>query len=305
MVFSLQNLKAVITAGGVGTRLLPFSKEIPKEMAPILMTSSRNNVVVKPIVQAIFEQLFSCGARDFVMVVGRGKRAIEDHFTPDPEFLQQLVDAGKTTGGLASFYHKLTSSNISFINQPRPLGFGDAVQRTQRYVSDPFLVHAGDTYIISENNLHLQRLTEMGLKYSADVAILLEEVKDPRPYGVVIGSDLEDGVIEISKAVEKPKTYVSNMAIMPVYIFGSSIFEALANVHPADGKELNLTDAMQILISEGKKVIGVNLKSSDIRLDIGSAETLMDTLRVSSERLATVTAGNDDVEHKQVNEAKH
>ena len=145
----------------------------------------------------------------------------------------------------------------------------------------------------------------MCLKYSADVAILLEEVKDPRPYGVVVGSDLEEGVIEISKAVEKPKTYLSNMAIMPVYIFGSSIFEALSNVQAAPGKELNLTDAKQILISEGKKVIGVNLKSSEIRLDIGSADTLMETLRISSERLATLN-GNVDVEHKQqVTEAKH
>ena len=228
------------------------------------------------------------------MVVGRGKRAIEDHFTPDGEFLQQLVDAGKSTGGLASFYHKLSASNISFINQPRPLGFGDAVLRTERYVSDPFLVHAGDTYIISEDHSHLKRLTEMCLKYSADVAILLEEVRDPRPYGVVVGDDLEEGVIEIRKAVEKPKTYVSNMAIMPVYIFGSSIFEALSNVQAAPGKELNLTDAMQILISEGKKVIGVNLKSSEIRLDIGSADTLMETLRISSERLATLN-GNGDV----------
>lgn len=299
-MFTLKNLKAVITAGGVGTRLLPFSKEIPKEMAPILMANSSNSVVVKPIIQAIFEQLHSSGARDFLIVVGRGKRAIEDHFTEDHSFLELLVNSGKKTGGLASFYHKLSSSNISFINQPRPLGFGDAVLRTERYVSDPFLVHAGDTYIISENNSHLERLASMGLKYNADVTILLEEVRDPRPYGVVLGAGLQEGVIEIDKAVEKPNTYVSNMAIMPIYIFNSSIFEALANVHPSNGGELNLTDAMQILISEGKRVIGVKLQSNEVRLDIGSADTLLETLRISSERLSLVPRnGNDDaVEQK-------
>lgn len=307
-MFSLKNLKAVITAGGVGTRLLPYSKEIPKEMAPILVTSSRNSVVVKPIIQAIFEQLHSSGVRDFLIVVGRGKRAIEDHFTPDYSFLEYLVNSGKKTGGLASFYHKLNSSNISFINQARPLGFGDAVMRTESYVSDPFLVHAGDTYIISNNNSHLERLAAMGLKYNADVAILLEEVKDPRPYGVVVGAGLQEGVIEIDKAVEKPKTFVSNMAIMPVYIFNSSIFEALVNVSPTNGGELNLTDAMQILISEGKKVIGVKLESSEIRLDIGSADTLIETLRISSERLRVPTDGNDDddiVEQQEIAKMRH
>lgn len=303
-MFGLRNVKAVITAGGVGTRLLPFSKEIPKEMAPILMSNSHNSVVVKPIIQAIFEQLYGSGVRDFLIVVGRGKRAIEDHFTPDHSFLELLVNSGKRTGGLASFYHKLNSSNISFINQPRPLGFGDAVRRTERYVDDPFLVHAGDTYIISENNSHLERLFSMALKYQADATILLEEVKDPRPYGVVIGSGLQEGVIEIGKAVEKPKTFVSNMAIMPVYLFNSSIFEALVNVNP-NGGELNLTDAMQILISEGKRVIGVKLEKSEIRLDIGSADTLIETLRISSERLAKTADGDEDViEHAELAETQ-
>jgi UTP--glucose-1-phosphate uridylyltransferase len=93
---NLRGLKAVITAGGIGTRLLPFSKEIPKEMSPILTKNSKNNILVKPIIQAIFEQLYDFGIRDFFIIVGRGKRAIEDHFTPDFGFLELLKSRSKS-----------------------------------------------------------------------------------------------------------------------------------------------------------------------------------------------------------------
>ncbi len=281
----LSGFKAVITAGGIGTRLLPFSKEIPKEMSPILTKNSGDRPVVKPIVQAIFEQLFDSNVRDFITIVGRGKRAIEDHFTPDGAFVEYLKAKGKDVHELTCFYDKLESSNIIYVTQPEPLGFGDAVLRARSYVKGHFLVHAGDTYIISENAEYLERLHSAHTSLHAEATILLQEVKNPQHYGVVLGKELPGGVVEIEKAVEKPEKHIGNTAIMPIYIFEESIFEALKKVPKGKGNELQLTDAIQLLISEGKKVVGVTLSKRDVRLDIGTPETLMEALVLSSNHL--------------------
>jgi UTP--glucose-1-phosphate uridylyltransferase len=282
---SLKGMKAVITAGGLGTRLLPFSKEIPKEMSPILMKSSDNTILVKPIIQAIFEQLYDYGIRDFLAVVGRGKRAIEDHFTPDQAFVAFLKQKGKSAASLEDFYEKIASSNLVFIIQSEPRGFGDAVLRTRGYISGEFIVHAGDTYLISPNSEYLGRLFKAHKEFDAEATILLQGVKDPWNYGIVTGRDYSAGILAIERAVEKPADFISNTAIMPVYIFKESIFRALENLPAGRGGELQLTDAIQRLISEGKKVVGVKLSDKEFRLDIGSPQTLMDALAISSQHL--------------------
>ncbi|MGI0090080.1 MAG: sugar phosphate nucleotidyltransferase [Nitrososphaerales archaeon] len=282
----LMGFKAVITAGGVGTRLLPFSKEIPKEMAPILTKNGGNRTIVKPIIQAIFEQLYDSNIRDFITIVGRGKRAVEDHFTPDRNFVESLERKGKKVEALTSFYDKLASSNLVFVTQSEPLGFGDAVLKASPYVKGNFLVHAGDTYVISDESGYLERLRSAHASFGAEATILLQDVKDPWQYGVVLGKEFSEGVVEIREAIEKPEAFVSNTAIMPIYIFKESIFDALRKISKGKGDELQLTDAIQLLISEGRKVMGVKLTDKDVRLDIGSPETLIEALRISTERLA-------------------
>jgi UTP--glucose-1-phosphate uridylyltransferase len=278
---SLKGFKVLITAGGIVTRLLPYSKEIPKEMSPLILRDTSGSLQVKPIIQAIFEQVHQKGARDFFIVVGRGKRAIEDHFTPDAAFVELLKKRGKRSGSLEKFYQKITSSNLVFISQPEPLGFGDAVLRARPYISDEFLLQAGDTYIISEHEGYLQRLVKVHHKHRAAVTILLQEVDDPRQFGVVVGDRVQDGVLRIRKAVEKPEKPESNLAIMPVYIFGHQIFDILAKTAPGKGGEIQLTDGIQKLIGKGKVVMGVKLGKGDLRLDIGSPETLMEALELS------------------------
>jgi UTP--glucose-1-phosphate uridylyltransferase len=281
----LKGFKAVITAGGIGTRLLPFSKEIPKEMAPILAKNSGNTPIVKPIIQAIFDQLYDSQVRDFFVVVGREKRAIEDHFTPDQGFIELLASRGKNPVELVSFYDMLKSSNLVFVNQPEPAGFGDAVLKASPYVDGNFLVHAGDTYVISSNANFLERLKQAHLSRNADATILLQEIKDPRQYGVVTGKELPGGILEIERAVEKPTEFVSNNAIMPIYIFTKSIFDSLRRTRPGKGGEIQLTDAIELLIKEKRKVLGVKLNDDEIRLDIGSPETLIEALSLSSKAL--------------------
>ncbi len=287
----LSEYKALITAGGIGTRLLPFSKEIPKEMFPIITHDGNNSVQLKPVVQAIFEQFHTVGIRSFYFVVGRGKRAIEDHFCTDPGFLRYLEIKGKLPRSLSSFYDRVRSSNLAFLNQIEPLGFGDAVLQGRPLIKGDFIVQAGDTFILSEEEGHLGRLATMHRKYRASATILLQQVPDPRHYGVVEGSYLEDGTLRISSAVEKPETPKSNYAIMPVYIFSDTIFEALSRTEPGCDGELQLTDAIQRLILEGKPVVGVNLRTDELRLDLGSPETMIEALKLSLERL--------DVEDKQ------
>ncbi len=282
---SLKDFKAVLTAGGVGTRLLPFSKEIPKEMSPIIARGdSGNSVLVKPIIQAIYEQLYDEGVRDFLVVVGRGKRAIQDHFTPDQGFLEFLSKKGKGSNGLVEYYEKLKASNIVFISQPEPLGFGDAVLRAKPYINGSFLVHAGDTFILSSD--HLSRLVAVNSRYAADATILLQDVPDPRQYGVVVGVEVGKGVMQIKAAEEKPHKPKTKTAIMPVYIFKETIFSALSSSKPGKSGELQLTDAIQSLCLSGK-VMGVKLRDKELRLDIGSPETLMEALQLSSKYMGT------------------
>ncbi|MDP7194606.1 MAG: sugar phosphate nucleotidyltransferase, partial [SAR202 cluster bacterium] len=140
----------IITAAGKGTRLLPFTKEIPKEMMPIFSKTYTKQKTVLPLLQYIFEQLYSMNFRDYCFVVGREKRSIEDHFTPHETYLKDLV--GNYKESMKKFYQKLENSHLVWINQNKPLGFGDAVKRTERYVGkEDFIVHAGDVTILSKN----------------------------------------------------------------------------------------------------------------------------------------------------------
>jgi len=273
--------EAIITAGGMGTRMLPFSKEIPKEMFPIVTYNGRQCLELKPLVQAIYEQLYGAGIRSFYIVVGRGKRAIEDHFTPDPVFSALLKNRGKDTGCLVDFYDKIKSSQLVFLNQPEPLGFGNAVLLARPYAKGSFIVQAGDTIIHSERDQHLRRLISIHRKYHASATVLLQEVPNPKKFGVVEGNYLEENVIAMSGAEEKPEAPRTNLAIVPVYAFTEDIFDALIVAPPGKGGELQLTDGIQKLIESERTVIGVKLKPDELRLDLGSPEQMVEALKLS------------------------
>ncbi|MEM0457231.1 MAG: sugar phosphate nucleotidyltransferase [Nitrososphaerota archaeon] len=273
----------MLPAAGLGTRLLPITKELPKEMLPIFVRSVNDGLCLKPMIQAIFEQLYDFGFREFVIIVGRGKRAIEDHFTPDKGFIELLKMKNKHSMAveLESFYNKILTSNIVFVNQPEPRGFGDAVLAARSVVNDPFLLHAGDTYIISKNDEHLKRLFDVHKKFGADTTILIQEIEDPRAYGVIEGKEVSEGVILVESLEEKPEKPRTNLAIMPVYIFDPVIFKALEIIKPGKGGEIQLTDAIQKLVDWGLKVYAVKLKQDEQRLDIGTPQTCWESLMLS------------------------
>ena len=269
-------MKCVLTVAGLGTRLLPLTKELPKEMLPIYVKSMNRHLILKPILQVIFESLFDYKIRDFCFIVGRTKRAVEDHFTPDFDLVKHLKKEkkGKLARGLDDFFKKLDNSNIIFAIQPKPIGFGDAIERGKKFVGDDyFLLHAGDDIVISKDNDHLKRLETNFKKYNAEIACLIEDVKNPSQYGVVNGPVLERGVIEIKEMQEKPKKPRSRHAIVAIYLFKPTIFEYLANTKKKTDPDKQLAEAFNKAIRNGSKVIGIILKKNEKRIDIGTPES--------------------------------
>jgi UTP--glucose-1-phosphate uridylyltransferase len=279
--------KVIIPAAGLGTRLFPATKVQPKEMLPIFSQTAAGGVAVKPMVQVVFEQLFDAGLREFCYVVGRGKRAIEDHFTPDFNSVRSLEGMGKNGQALElqDFYEKLRGSTIMWLNQPEPKGFGSAVLLAQPFVQkDSCLVHAGDGCIISKNMDYLKRLLNASERLKADAVFLVLEIANPRQYGIVEGNEVEAGIFRVSAVFEKPKKPKTNLAIMAMYVFRSSIFKALEATKPDEGGELQLTDAIQKLIDWDLGVYALKLDEDHVRLDIGNPQTYWEALQLSYNR---------------------
>ena len=281
--------KAVVPAAGLGTRLLTATKEMPKEMLPIFSRGVGGSLVLKPMLQAIFEQLYDAGFREFCFIVGRGKRAIEDHFNKDSGFLTFLRARGK--GHLASeledFYAKIDDSVIIFINQPEPRGFGDAVLRARPFTSDePFLVHAGDDLVLSEENSHIKRLVSAFSTRRADAVFFIEEVENPSAYGVVSVEPLGEGLYKVLDIVEKPERPPSNLATIAIYVFSPAIYDAIRRTEPDKTGEIQLTDAIRLLVREGRPIYALELLEGERRVDIGTPEgywrALSETLSFST-----------------------
>jgi len=260
-------MRAVVTAGGVGTRLLPATKEIPKEMFPVF-DAYEGEVVVKPVIQIIFERLYDVGVREFCFVVGRGKRVIEDHFTPDWQFVEWLRRRGKERQArlLEDFYRKVEESTIFWVSQPEPLGFGHAVLMSEPFVDGPFLLAAGDTVL--QNGGVLKELAQ----HPGDLVLLVTPVEDPRQYGVaVVKGD------RVTQVVEKPASPPSNYAILPFYRLPPDIFKLLRQVRPGVGGEIQLTDAIQLAVEEGLDVRAVVYEGEYV--DVGTPATYLNGLK--------------------------
>ena len=269
--------KIVITAAGLGTRLLPITKEIPKEMMPVFLHGKNGEPVVKPLIQAIFEQFFHQGLREYCIIMGRQKRIIQDHFTIDEKFLKNFKKKSKYRQDLEKIYLMLNRSKIFWVNQPEPRGFGDAVKRAQSFVgNDDFLVIAGDT-LIPKGDKVIKKLMNAKLKGKNDAILLLKEVPDPRRFGVAVINQTKNKDI-ITNVEEKPKNPKSNFSIVALYRFRPSIFTALQETQN-DQKELQLTDAIQKLIDFGGNISAILLNENDSVIDIGTADSYLETTK--------------------------
>jgi len=277
-------MKVVIPAAGLGTRLLPVTKEIPKEMLPIFIKNSNGKTEVKPAIQLIFEELFDFGCREFCFIVGRGKRALEDHFSTDYNFVRQLKEKNKDdiAGHIEEFYRKIDDSTIVYINQPKPMGFGDAVYRAKVFTqNEPFIMHAGDDVIMSHKNDHFRRLEKSFQELDADAIFFVEEMADPREYGVIQGDEVSKNLYKIKEVFEKPKKPPTNLASIAVYMLKPIIYKALENVQPDINSEIQFADAIKTLLDWDCKVYAIKINKDEKRLDIGNPNSYMKVLMKS------------------------
>ena len=269
--------KIVIPAAGLGTRLLPITKEIPKEMMPLFLRDKNGEVMVKPLIQVIFEQFFQQGLREYCVIVGRQKRIIQDHFTIDEEFLKEIEKKSKYKQDLKNFYSMLNKSKIYWAEQSEPRGFGDAVKYSESFVgNDDFLVIAGDT-LIPKGDKVIKKLMNTKLKGKNDAILLLKEVPDPRRFGVAVINQTKNKDT-ITNVEEKPKNPKSNFSIVALYRFRPSIFTALRETQN-DQKELQLTDAIQKLIDFGGNISAILLNENNSVIDIGTADSYLETTK--------------------------
>jgi UTP--glucose-1-phosphate uridylyltransferase len=276
--------KGVITAAGLGTRLLSVTKAQPKEMLPVFAKCRDGSVCMKPIVQLVFEDLYNTGIREFCFVVGRGQRTIREHFTPDSSYVSILDKRGKN--GLAkeleAFHEMVKRSNIVWVNQPEPRGFGEAVMRAEEFVQgESFLIHAGDNFFVSKSRDHLKRLLDVANSLHPDAVFLVQEVEDPKNYGVVEATSGTNGLVHVKRLIEKPQSPASNLAIMPGYVFQPRIFDLLKETKPGYGGELQLTDGIQGMVDLGLAVYGIRVDSDAVRLDVGSPDLFMEAQAIS------------------------
>ncbi|AYA77615.1 UTP--glucose-1-phosphate uridylyltransferase [Bacillus sp. Y1] len=229
--------KAIIPAAGLGTRFLPATKAMPKEMLPI---------VDKPTIQYIIEEAVASGIEDIIIVTGKGKRAIEDHFDNSFELEQNLIEKGKFE--LLSEVQKSSQmADIHYIRQKEPKGLGHAIWCARKFIgNEPFAVLLGDDIVQAEKPC-LKQLIDQYERYQASVLgvqkVPMEEVSR---YGIVNGNEIGERFFSVNNLVEKPKMEEapSNLAIMGRYILNPRIFDILGEQGPGAGGEIQLTDAI-------------------------------------------------------------
>ena len=254
--------KAVIPAAGFGTRFLPFTKSVPKELIPL---------VDKPVIQYVVEEAVESGIEEILLVISSDKEPIIRHFNPVPELERRLEEQNKSE--MLSEIRKISKlAKIHYVYQQELNGLGDAVARAEYFVgNEPFAVLLGDTVMDSFTDKPVTRqLAEIFERTSSSV-VALEEVPLERvsKYGIADGEEIEPGVLKIRQMVEKPspENAPSRLAFAARYIFTPEIFAALAKTGRGKNNEIQLTDAMQKLLVSGAMY---GCKVAGKRYDIGS-----------------------------------
>ena len=262
-------IKVVLPAAGLGSRLLPITKEIPKEMLPIFINSSNNSVSIKPLIQILFEQFYNDDFREFCFIVGKQKRTIED-FTSDHSFLEKSSLEKNVRKELEEYFEMLKKSKIFWVNQQEPKGFGDAVLYAEPFVGkDDFIVCAGDTLFPKNSNV-IQKIKEKKLDGEFDACLVLQKVPNPKRFGVAVVKKISGNVF-VTNVEEKPEKPKTDLSIVAIYHFKPSIFSAIRKIDK-NKNEIQLTDAIQKLIEWGGNVSAIILDESIEIIDIGTVE---------------------------------
>lgn len=258
---------AVVPVAGLGTRLLPATKSQPKEMLPVGR---------KPVVQYVVEELNRVGVNRLLFVTGSGKTSIENHFDLNLELTQSLRERGKEDL-LAELSFERADLQYFYTRQRQLLGLGHAILCAESFVGNkPFVVALGDSIIgMHAKSQIVEKMKTCFLENGADAVIAFEKVPADEvfQYGIAKPKGNTDSeIFEIDDLIEKPtvKESPSNLAVAARYVLSPSVFEALKNTKPGAGGEIQLTDAIRLLIQNGGKVYGVQLQKNETRYDIGN-----------------------------------
>lgn len=251
--------KAIIPAAGLGTRFLPATKAQPKEMLPI---------VDKPTLQYIIEEAVASGIEEILIITGRNKKSIEDHFDKSVELELELEKKGKKE--LLQEVRNISDMvNIHYIRQKEPKGLGHAIYCAKSFIgNEPFAVLLGDDIVDAEVPC-LQQMIEAYNEYKTTILGVQEvAMEDVDKYGIVAGKHIEDRVYKVKDLVEKPgiQEAPSNVAILGRYIISPEIFRILENTEPGKGGEIQLTDALKVL-AQKEAMYAYNFKGK--RYDVG------------------------------------
>ncbi len=259
--------KAIIPAAGLGTRFLPATKALAKEMLPI---------VDKPTIQFIIEEALAAGIEEILIVDGKSKRSIEDHFDSNPELENNLREKGKTE--LLKLVEETTDINLYFIRQSHPRGLGDAVLTGKAFIGDePFVVLLGDDLMQDEVPLTKQLIDRYEQTGDSTLAVMRVPHEEVSKYGVIDPEEeVDDGLYRVSKFVEKPQPdqAPSDLAIIGRYLLTPEIFEELEKTTPGKGNEIQLTDAIDAL-NQRQNVYAHEFKGN--RYDVGSKIGFLET----------------------------
>ena len=273
---------AVIPAAGLGTRLFTITKETPKEMIPIFYRTRKDRVLVKPLLEIIFENLFNSGIRHFCFIVGRGKEEIENHLSPHYEFIDLLKKKGEHNYAkiLLKLYQKIEKSSIVWIRQHAQEGLGSATALNKEVIGDrTFLFHAGDLYI--PNPRYIYDLTNIHQKLKPSATLGIKKASDPQHYGVAKLRKGKNGIDEVIHVVEKHKNPSSNFILTGVNVFEPEIFDAIKKTKKSVKNEIQLTSAIQTLISENRKILASKMKINDVCIDIGTPKNYFEAIKYS------------------------
>ncbi len=262
--------KAIIPAAGLGTRFLPVTKSMPKEMLPI---------IDKPVIHHVVEEAVDAGIEDIIIITGRGKRAIEDYFDASPELEMRLKDQKKIEQ-LKQLKEISDFPGIHYVRQKEPMGLGDAILKAEKHIgNEPFAVLLGDDIIVNSQSCTGQLMSVFSRFQKSIISIELLPPEKISSYGIIKGSEIEPDIFAIQDIIEKPALDLapSNLGAIGRYIFVPEIFDCLKRTSPGVGNEIQLTDAIRLLLKEqpvyAYKFRGKRYDTGD---KLGYIETIID-----------------------------
>lgn len=267
-------MKALIPAAGLGTRFLPATKAQPKEMLL---------VVDRPVIQYVVEEGLASAADEVVIINSHSKKAIEDHFTPDPELVATLRARGKDA--YADEVERVGNMNVSYVYQEEALGLGHAIHCAAEKTGDePFYVLLGD--VIVPDNKMLPRMQEVSDAHGGASVIAVMPVPDDQVhrFGIIAGSEVSENVWKVDSLVEKPvlEDAPSNLAVFGRYLLSPRVMELLATVKPGVGGEIQLTDALDEVLKE-EEMYALVIDPSD-GFDTGTVASWLETNNILFQR---------------------